>query len=101
MCCRGEDLAGGISTLDLLLTVELTEWAAGRTGVRPIALVDEAVLFVVPDLEGLVCGVMVGVPCLVGGFLLAYGSAVAGRFNSGRRGLRAGADVNVLCVGGA
>ena len=52
-------------------------------------------VFVVLDLDGLPAGLIVGVACAPARLLAAYGSAVAGRVNSGLRGRRTGAAIRV------
>ena len=78
--------------------------ALDRAGVLLVAgrgAADVGALLVVPVLEGLVCGLIVGVICCAGPPLLeAYGSAVAGLLISGRRGRLTGAAVRVLLVEG-
>lgn len=86
----GEGRGKWLSPLDLLLMVEVTAepGAPVGAGVR-VFVVD------VFDLDRLPVGLMVGVACASARLLAAYGSAVAGRVNSGLRGRRTGAAIRV------
>ena len=87
----GEGLGKWLSPRDLLLAVEATAepGAPIAAGVRVFVAVD------VLDLDGLPAGLIVGVACAPARLLAAYGSAVAGRANSGLRGRRTGAAIRV------
>ena len=87
----GEGLGKWLSPLVLLLTVEVTAEPEAPivAGVRVFVAVD------ILDLDGLPVGLIVGVACAPARLLAAYGSAVAGRVNSGLRGRRTGAAIRV------
>ena len=77
-----------LSVLDLDLAIELAVGAVGLVGVFVVGFVPTAAL----DLIGVVFGLRVRVAWFIR-LLAAYGSAVAGRVNSGRRGRRTGAAI--------